>query len=46
MGEQGQLSPTGRFEKILLATDASGFGAGAVRVAIAFAQKAARRSSP
>ena len=39
MGEQGQLSPTGRFEKILLATDASGFGAGAVRVAIAFAQK-------
>ncbi|MSO85716.1 MAG: universal stress protein [Rhodospirillales bacterium] len=39
MGEQGQLSPTGRFEKILLATDASGFGAGAVRVAVAFAKK-------
>lgn len=43
MGEQGQLSPTGRFEKILLATDASGFGAGAVRVAIAFAQKSGAR---
>ncbi|MEK7245205.1 MAG: universal stress protein [Pseudomonadota bacterium] len=43
MGEQGQLSPTGRFEKILLATDASGFGAGAVRVAIAFAKKSGAR---
>jgi nucleotide-binding universal stress UspA family protein len=43
MGEQGQLSPTGRFEKILLASDASGFGAGAVRVAIAFARKCGAR---
>ncbi len=43
MGEQGQLSPTGRFEKILLASDASGFGAGAVRVAIAFAKKSGAR---
>ena len=43
MGEQSQLSPTGRFEKILLATDASGFGAGAVRVAIAFAKKSGAR---
>jgi nucleotide-binding universal stress UspA family protein len=43
MGEQSQLSPTGRFEKILLATDASGFGAGAVRVAIAFARKCGAR---
>ncbi|MBM3567099.1 MAG: universal stress protein [Alphaproteobacteria bacterium] len=39
MTDQGQLSPMGRFEKILLATDASGFGAGAVRVAIALAAK-------
>lgn len=39
MTEQSQLSPMGRFEKILLATDASGFGAGAVRVAIALAAK-------
>jgi nucleotide-binding universal stress UspA family protein len=43
MSEQGQLSPTGRFEKILLASDASGFGAGAVRVAIAFAKKSGAR---
>ncbi|MBM3952098.1 MAG: universal stress protein [Rhodospirillales bacterium] len=43
MSEQGQLSPTGRFEKILLASDASGFGAGAVRVAIAFATKSGAR---
>jgi nucleotide-binding universal stress UspA family protein len=43
MGEQGQLSPTGRFEKILLASDASGFGAGAVRVGIAFAKKSGAR---
>jgi nucleotide-binding universal stress UspA family protein len=34
-----QLSPTGRFEKLLLATDASGYGAGAVRVAISLASK-------
>ncbi len=38
-----QLSPVGRFEKILLATDASGFGAGAVRVAIALAGKSRGR---
>ncbi len=43
MSEQSQLSPTGRFEKILLASDASGFGAGAVRVAIAFAKKSGAR---
>jgi nucleotide-binding universal stress UspA family protein len=43
MSEQSQLSPTGRFEKILLASDASGFGAGAVRVAIAFAKKSRAR---
>jgi len=43
MSEQSQLSPTGRFEKILLASDASGFGAGAVRVAIAFARKSGAR---
>lgn len=43
MGEQSQLSPTGRFDKVLLASDASGFGAGAVRVAIAFAKKSGAR---
>lgn len=43
MTEQSQLSPMGRFEKILLATDASGFGAGAVRVAIALAAKSRGR---
>jgi len=34
----GQLSPTGRFERILLATDGSDFAAGAERVALAMAE--------
>ncbi len=35
----GQLSPTGRFEKILFATDGSEFSAGAERVAIGMCAK-------
>lgn len=36
---EAQLSPTGRFEKILLATDGSEYSAGAVRLALALAKK-------
>ena len=35
-----ELSPVGRFDKILLATDGSDFSAGATRVAVAMAAKA------
>lgn len=36
---EAQLSPTGRFEKILLATDGSEYSAGAVRLALALAKE-------
>jgi nucleotide-binding universal stress UspA family protein len=40
---EAQLSPTGRFEKILLATDGSEFSQGAIRLALAMAQKCGAR---
>lgn len=40
---EAQLSPTGRFEKILLATDGSEYSAGAVRLALALARKCGSR---
>jgi universal stress protein E len=38
-----QLSPTGRFEKVLLATDGSEFSQGAIRLALALAGKCGAR---
>jgi nucleotide-binding universal stress UspA family protein len=38
-----ELSPVGRFDKILLATDGSDYSAGATRVAVAMAAKAGAR---
>ncbi len=40
-----ELSPVGRFDKILLATDGSDFSAGATRVAVAMAAKAGAKLS-
>jgi nucleotide-binding universal stress UspA family protein len=40
---ESQLSPVGRFDKILLATDGSDYSAGATRVAIALCAKAGAR---
>ena len=40
-----ELSPVGRFDKILLATDGSDFSAGATRVAVAMAAKASAKLS-
>jgi uncharacterized protein len=39
----GSLDPTGRFERILLATDGSEFSAGAIRVATALARRSNAR---
>jgi nucleotide-binding universal stress UspA family protein len=39
-----QLSPLGRFDKVLICTDGSDFSAGAVRVGVALAQKSGARA--
>lgn len=39
-----QLSPLGRFEKVLICTDGSDFSAGAVRVGVALAEKSGARA--
>ncbi|GIL05741.1 MAG: universal stress protein [Betaproteobacteria bacterium] len=43
MATEGQLSPLGRFERIMLATDGSEYSAGAERIALALAEQCGAR---